>query len=105
MASIIDEVVFLEGSDLPPDALRRRLAEDKGKPLTGKGYLALLWAAAGNLPNSSSGVRLWAVRDGDDTGVTLRVKLTKGKPVDDAGGLRVRGPGWQGHLQDGRTIL
>jgi 3',5'-cyclic AMP phosphodiesterase CpdA len=81
LASIVNEVEFVEGSASPPETLRRRLAESKGKPLTGKAYLAILWAANGDLSAGSTGIRLWAIRDGDDTGVTLRVKLTEWYPI------------------------
>ena len=47
VASTVDEIVFTEGSLPPPEALRRRLNETKGQPLTGKVYVAVLVAAGG----------------------------------------------------------
>ncbi|MGA2068723.1 MAG: hypothetical protein ABSG86_27390 [Thermoguttaceae bacterium] len=91
IASIVSEVTFTEQSASPPDSLRRLLEDAKGKPLTGKGFVGVLLAAAKDLPAGSTGVRLWAIRNGDDTGVTLRVELTKGP----AGGeVWINGGGW-----------
>jgi hypothetical protein len=92
LASTVDEIVFTEQSVGPSDALRRRVLAAKGKPLTGKAYVAALLAAAGNLPAGAKGVRLWAVRDGDDTGVTLRVELTRKSA---SGGVFIAGGGWE----------
>jgi hypothetical protein len=92
LASTVDEIIFTEQSVAPSDALRRRLLEAKGKPLNGKAYVAELLAAAGNLPAGAKGARLWAVRNGDDTGVTLRVELTRKSA---GGGVFIAGGGWE----------
>jgi len=91
MASIVDEIAFTEQSAVPSDSLRRVLEKAKGKPLSGNGFVGVLLTAAKDLPAGSTGVRLRAMRNGDDTGVTLCVELTKAPA---GGGVRIAGGGW-----------
>jgi len=91
LATIVDEVVFANDSANPNEAVTRRLDAVKGKPLTSKAYVGILLAVTNDLPPGATGVKLRAVRRGNDTGVKLEVRLTRSAYE---GGAWIAGGSW-----------
>jgi hypothetical protein len=79
MACIVDEVQFSKESVAPTDDFRARVKRLQGQPLTPDKVVDLLLTVTKALPPGVTGIRLSIDREGDDTGFTLAVTLTKKK--------------------------
>jgi hypothetical protein len=88
IAFAVDEIVLAEKSVPPDRALQQRIEALKGKPLEAKAIRDLLVAATRSLPEGARGIELGVEREGDDTGVTLRLNLipANGKSAKDSAG-------------------
>lgn len=91
LATIVDEVVFADDSAKPNEAVTRRLDAVKGKPLTSKAFVGILLAVTNDLPLGATGVKLRALRRGNDGGVKLEIRLTKSGYE---GGAWISGGSW-----------
>lgn len=73
--------IVLHPQSLPLDRrLSERLNALKGKPLTSKNFVGVMLAVTNHLPSGAGGISLSADRLGDDTGVTITVRLVRAKP-------------------------
>jgi hypothetical protein len=85
LANTIQEVLIDSNSVEPDQLLTEQIETLKGKPLTAEDMVGLLLSVTRNLPPGSTGIEIRADRVGDDTGVTLSMRLIKAIPQTSPG--------------------
>jgi hypothetical protein len=75
LACTVDEIAWAENSAKPTKELQQRLDVLKGKPLRANALVDLLLAVPRSRPEGVAGIEIALEREGDDTGITLTVRL------------------------------
>jgi hypothetical protein len=85
LANTVQQVLIDSNSVEPDQLLTEQIEALEGKPLTAEDIVDLLLSVTRNLSPGSTGMEIRADRVGDDTGITLSIRLIKAIPQTDPG--------------------
>ncbi|MFT3883682.1 MAG: hypothetical protein QM703_29040 [Gemmatales bacterium] len=79
LATVVREVTFDRDSATPTKPFKERIDKLVGKPLNGNEFMTIFLDFIKDLPPGVTGIRFMIDREGDDTGITIKINLAKKK--------------------------